>query len=199
MRSENYDAVVIGAGVQGASAAYHLAVCGIRRVLVLDTMGAPGLGSSGRSGSMLMKSRENRTKIELSTYSYDWLMDFRERFGEPLIFNRIGFLSLVPGNLADRYLREHQLRLNCGVPSELLSPEEIRRAAPAVSVGGIEFGLLGPDDGVVDPDQLVRSYFREAMRIGVELRMNESAVGIDVRGDRVRAVTTTQAESSVTS
>src|SRR5262249_2763675 len=188
MMSGGYDVVIIGGGVQGASTAYHLAANGVDRILILESLSAPGLGSSGRSGSMLMKSRENRVKIELSKYSYDWLMEFEDRFGEPLTFTRIGFLSLVPGDLTERYLDEHRLRLDCGVPSELLTPDDIRIVAPAVEVHGIEFGVLGPDDGVIDPDQLVRTYLREATRLGAEVRLSEPATGIELAGDRVRAV-----------
>jgi sarcosine oxidase subunit beta len=186
--SNGYDVVVIGAGVQGASAAYHLAADGVDRILVIEALRAPGLGSSGRSGSMLMKSRENRVKIELSKYSYNWLMEFEDRFGEPLTFTKIGFLSLVPGDLTERYLNEHWLRLDCGVPSELLMPDDIHKLAPAVEVDGIEFGVFGPDDGVIDPDQLIRTYLREATRLGAEVRLSEPARGIELAGDHVCAV-----------
>ncbi len=47
------DVVVIGAGIQGLSAAYHLAKSGIRDVVVVE-QAFIGAGSSGRSASMLM-------------------------------------------------------------------------------------------------------------------------------------------------
>src|SRR5215208_4860171 len=40
-------AVIIGAGVMGASVAYHLAARGWRDVVMLDRSEAPGLGSTG--------------------------------------------------------------------------------------------------------------------------------------------------------
>ncbi|MBJ7353916.1 MAG: FAD-binding oxidoreductase [Thermoleophilaceae bacterium] len=190
MTDAGYEAIIIGAGVQGTSAAYHLAEAGIARILLLEELGAPGRGSSGRSGSMLMKSRENRTKIALSKYSYDWLLGFEKRFGEPLNFNRIGFLSLVPPDLVDRYKAEHELRLEMGVPSELVDPGAIRELSPAVETDGIEFGVLGPDDAVIDPDQLVRSYLTGAQRLGAEIHTGEVATGIEVHGGRVRSVFT---------
>lgn len=190
MPAAGYDAVIIGAGVQGTSAAFHLAEAGLKRILLLETLGGPGRGSSGRSGSMLMKSRENLTKIALSNYSYDWLMGFEQRFAEPLIFNRIGFLSLVPPELVERYRVEHELRLAMGAPSEIIEPSDIRVLSPAVLTDGIEFGVLGPDDAVIDPDQLVQSYLRGAERLGAEIRVAQRAIGIDVQGSRVRAVVT---------
>ncbi|MDQ3521186.1 MAG: FAD-binding oxidoreductase, partial [Gemmatimonadota bacterium] len=41
--------VVIGAGVIGASVAYHLAARGCTRVLVLDSSQQPGQGSTGKA------------------------------------------------------------------------------------------------------------------------------------------------------
>jgi sarcosine oxidase subunit beta len=196
MTTQEFDVVIIGAGVQGTSAAYHLAQGGMNKILILESLGAPGKGSSGRSGSMLMKSRENTTKIELSKYSYDWLMKFDDLFGEPLTFKQTGFLSLVPHDLSARYLREHELRRACGVPSELLSTDEISEVAPAVTVDGIEFGVLGPDDGVIDPDQLIRCYLREAARLGAQLRVGQPAVGVAVSESHVRGVLTPQGEIS---
>lgn len=186
-----FDAIVIGAGVQGASTAYHLTKAGFSRTLILDELGAPGRGSSGRSGSMLMKSRENRAKIEFSLYSYSWLLAFPEHFGEKLSFAKTGFLSLVPPGLRERYLGEHELRLDVGAPSRLLDQREIASIAPAVDTNGIEFGLLGADDGVIDPDQLVRSYLKVARATGASLRLNTRVVGLDTcKGSRVRVDTT---------
>jgi sarcosine oxidase subunit beta len=46
------DVVIIGAGVIGCSTAYHLALMGIRDVLVVE-MDQVGSGSSGKSASVL--------------------------------------------------------------------------------------------------------------------------------------------------
>jgi len=192
MVTKRFDAIIIGAGVQGASTAFHLSHAGLTRILVLDELEAAGRGSSGRSGSMLMKSRENRTKIEFSKYSYDWLHRFSEHFAEPLSFRKTGFLSLVPETLRERYLEEHHIRLECGVPSQIIDTADIQSLSPAVLTDGIEFGVLGPDDGVIDPDQLVQGYLRVAGERGTQTRLLQRVVGIDSGpGDLVRVGTTT--------
>jgi sarcosine oxidase subunit beta len=43
------DIVVIGAGVMGASLAWHLAAKGCRDVTVIDAAASPGEGSTGRA------------------------------------------------------------------------------------------------------------------------------------------------------
>jgi glycine/D-amino acid oxidase-like deaminating enzyme len=192
--TKSFDAIIIGAGVQGTSTAYHLTKAGFGRTLILDELEAAGRGSSGRSGSMLMKSRENRAKVEFSLYSYSWLFAFPEHFGEQLSFSKTGFLSLVPTSLRDRYLEEHQLRLDAGAPSRLLDQREIASIAPAVDTSGIEFGLLGPDDGVIDPDQLIRSYLRGAQAAGASLRLRTRVVGLDTSSSNGVRVDTTRGQ-----
>ena len=49
MSRRTAEVVVIGAGVMGASVAYHLARRGCRNVLVLERFDRPGLGSTGRA------------------------------------------------------------------------------------------------------------------------------------------------------
>ncbi|HWH31876.1 MAG TPA: FAD-dependent oxidoreductase [Egibacteraceae bacterium] len=190
--SGTYDVVIIGAGVQGLAAAYNLARGGCRRVLVLEREARPGMGSSARSGSMLMKSRENAPKVALSLYSYERYMTFSDEFGEPLQFRRTGFVSAVPPDLADRYLAMHRTRTDMGVPSEVVDPSALSKMSPALRVEDLAFGLYCPDDGEIDVAQIVGAFARHATALGVELATGETAVGLEVRGGRVTAVRTTR-------
>lgn len=188
------DVVVIGAGVQGLSAAYNIAQGGNNTVTVVETQDRAGKGSSSRSGSMLMKSRENIHKIALSLYSYRRFMDFTAEFAEPLSFRKTGFLSAVPPTMAQRYEAEHRLRLQMGVPSEKLTPAEIRKIAPGIYTEDLAFGILGPDDGEIRPEQILAAYERRARDLGVIFSFSERATDILTRSGRVVAVKTTQRE-----
>jgi sarcosine oxidase subunit beta len=186
-----FDIVIIGAGIQGLSAAYQLAKRGARSVAVVEALAKPGQGSSRRSGSMLMKSRENRAKISLSLYSYERLMNFKAEFGKPLHFRKTGFLSVVREMLADRYLSEHNLRLEMGVASEILSPREIKRISPGVVVDDLSFGILGPDDGEIDAVQLLDAYEKASVDRGVKMLVGTQVTGITTQGGAVVSVQTT--------
>jgi sarcosine oxidase subunit beta len=186
------DVVVIGAGIQGLSAAYNIALAGTQSVTVVETHERAGRGSSSRSGSMLMKSRENIPKIALSLYSYKRFMNFSEEFGEPLVFRKTGFLSAVPPILADRYEREHALRLHMGVPSQRLTPDDVNRLCPGLRTDDLAFGILGADDGEIRPDQILAAYERRGRELGVNYAFEERAVGIVQEAGRVVAVETTK-------
>lgn len=186
----NFDVVIIGAGVQGLSAAYHIAASGLRSVLVVEANKKIGLGSSGRSGSMLMKSRENKEKIELSQFSYEHFMRFSDEVGVDIRFRKTGFLSLVSDALSDRYRREHQIRAAMGVPSEILTPEEIARLCPGVCVDGVVFGVLGHDDGEIDAFAVMDGYKTKAEELGAVINFEEIATSIHVERGAVAAVRT---------
>src|SRR5258708_4428897 len=159
-------------------------------VVGVETHDRAGRGSSGRSGSMLMKSRENRPKIELSLYSYDRLLGLREEFGETLTFRKTGFLSAVPDVEAERYRLEHELRVEMGVPSELVSQDDMLDLAPGLVVDDLAFGVHCPDDGEIDAWQIMRVYEAAGRRLGVVYEFERRAVGLVIESSRVVGVET---------
>ena len=60
-----FDAVIIGAGMAGASAAYFLAEH--KRVLLLERESQPGYHSTGRSAALYAESYGNRVIRALTT------------------------------------------------------------------------------------------------------------------------------------
>ncbi|HSK75710.1 MAG TPA: FAD-dependent oxidoreductase, partial [Thermoanaerobaculia bacterium] len=67
MRPErSAEVVILGAGVMGASVAWHLASRGCRDVLVLDREPALGLGSTGRATGGFRAQFATEVNIRLS-------------------------------------------------------------------------------------------------------------------------------------
>jgi sarcosine oxidase subunit beta len=181
--------VVIGAGIQGLSAAYHLAAAGVRPVCVLEKDHI-GSGSSGRSASMLMLQRETRPKIALSLYSYARYLEFAAEIGTDPRFRKIGFLSVVPDSRRVRHLEMAALRTAMGVHTDILTPVDIRALVPIVNTQDITLGVFGPDDGVIDARAIMLGYSDAAKRLGVTILEGERALGIDSSRCRVTAVQT---------
>ena len=51
--SKTHDVVLVGAGLAGATTAWHLAKRGVREVVLLEKEVVPGVHSSGRNASMI--------------------------------------------------------------------------------------------------------------------------------------------------
>ena len=129
------EVLIVGAGIQGLFAAHELARRGVTDVTIVEALGGVGRGSSGRSAAMLMKSREHRTKIQLSLHAYERFGHFEDEFGEPLRTRAVGFLSLVPPHLVARALAEHarlyQVAKGKALPATTLRAEATAPAGPS--------------------------------------------------------------------
>jgi len=68
--------VIVGAGVMGASAAYHLAARGRRDVLVIDSGSAPGEGSTSRATGGFRAQYGSVINIRLSLLTRSKLLRF---------------------------------------------------------------------------------------------------------------------------
>ncbi|WP_343211469.1 FAD-dependent oxidoreductase (plasmid) [Aliisedimentitalea scapharcae] len=190
--TKNYDVVVIGAGVQGLSSAFFLARNGKKKVAIVEQEKSYGLGSSSRSGSMIMKSRENRPKIELSLFSFSFFENFGKLFNQELEFRRTGFLSLIGEQHAARYEAEHELRRELGVPSRMISNSKIRTMCPAVSTEGLEFGVYCEDDGEVSAQQILDNYYNAAAEMGVDVYFDSEIASFETAGGQLLGLRTTR-------
>jgi hypothetical protein len=97
---ERAEVIVIGAGVQGASLAFHLAQRDVD-VLVIERS-TVAAGATGRSSGFVRMHYDLEGEARLAWDSFPTFVDWDERVGagDPG-FVRTGFLQLVPAALAD--------------------------------------------------------------------------------------------------
>ena len=183
------DVVVIGAGIQGLSAAYHLARGGIRDVIVVEKEFI-GAGSSGRSASMLSLHRDDEPKIRLSQFSFDRYMAFKEELGTDIAYKPIGYLSVAVESNAGELQHRMQLCQSLDIPAEILSPDEIKALAPLLNTDDLVLGLFDRQAGVIDAHAIMLGYADKARQLGVEIRQGIRAVGIRLESGHVLGVDT---------
>src|SRR5215469_6771869 len=175
------DAVVIGAGVIGSSAAFELAKGG-RRVLVVDKLGGVGFGSTSASSAMIRFNYSTRDGVATAWESrYCWL-DWAGHLGEPAdaqglaAFIRTGMVMLdvpiAPARLWTPLFDE------IGVPYELWDP-----ATLAARVPGIDPGRYWPPTPVDDD-----AFAAAAEARGARFRFRVTVTAVEQRGGRVRGI-----------
>jgi sarcosine oxidase subunit beta len=185
------EVVIAGAGVIGASVAWHLASRGCRDVLVLDRAPEPGHGSTGRATGGFRTQFDTEINTRLSLLSREKLLRFPDEVGADPGYRPCGYLFLAANEAqlaALCSLRQRQRAL--GVQVEEVGPEDIRRLNPAVALDGIPGGSFGPQDGFVRPLGLLEGYLDAARRLGVRFEFGAEVLGVDVQGDRVLGVRT---------
>ena len=69
-------AIIIGAGVVGASVAYHLTKRGAKDVLILEREAEQGMGSTGKATGGIRSQFETDINIKMSLYSLDFFRNW---------------------------------------------------------------------------------------------------------------------------
>src|SRR5512145_903916 len=108
------DVLVIGAGVVGASIAFHLAKRGAGRVLVLDR-GLAGQGGSSRSSALVRMHYTLPQEVQLARTSLEIFTHWEDYVGRPGCFQRVGFIRLVPAHEVERLERNVAMQRALGV------------------------------------------------------------------------------------
>ena len=183
------DAVIIGGGVIGCAIQYHLAQLGVANTVLLER-DVLGSGSTGRSQAICRMHYSNRITTQLAWQSLQVFANFDARVGGHSGFVRTGYLVVV--NEADEggLQRNVAMQQELGVPTSVVSQDDLARVAPMVTLYDDERAAWEPESGYADPYQVTVSYAARAREAGARVLTRAPAAGIEVQGDRVQAVVT---------
>lgn len=187
------DIVIIGGGVMGASAAYHLAARGVKNILLLEKEEFFGTGATGRCAGGVRYQFSTEINIRLSLESLPMLERFREEIGQEIDYRHCGYL-LVATNDKDAAVFRHNVDLqnSLGVRTRLLTGEEVRERLPLMRFEDAVAGTFNQKDGIVDPNSVVMGYVNAAQKMGVGALNKAEVTGIRVSGGKVEAVETSR-------
>jgi glycine/D-amino acid oxidase-like deaminating enzyme len=176
--TEEFDVVVVGGGVAGASCLYHFSRHGLSGVLL--ERGSLAGGSTGRSTALIETAYADPERVELCLRTRRLV----EELG--LDFTRCGKLLLAGDDGEVRAFR--------AVPhpeASVLGPEEVARLAPELRTDGIAGALYAPGDGFVDPVLLCTLLVE---RSGLAVRQGTAVRAILQRDGQVTGISTTGGE-----
>ena len=184
--NETADVVVIGAGIHGASTAFHLAARGAR-VVVLERNVAAG-GATGRSSGLVRMHYDLAAESALAHRSFDYFTNWGERVGGECGFVRTGFLRIVSPAL------EAELRANVadqqqiGIRTSVISAAEVAEIAPGLTTHDFTYAAYEPDSGYADPTSACAGLLAAARAHGAIVRQGTSVSAIEVSDGRVSGV-----------
>ena len=186
------EVAIIGAGVTGASVAFHLARLGVKRIVLLERADAPGAGSTGRATGGCRAQYGSAINIRLSLLARARLLAFREETGVDPGFLQAGYLWLASDQAQLDALRAgHSLQRAEGLrEARLVDAAEAARLNPFVRMDGVLGGAFCPSDGFLRPLEILRGYLEAAQRMGAELRCGTAVTGLTVQSGRVTSVET---------
>ena len=162
---ETADVVVIGAGVQGASLAFHLARRGARVTVVERS--AVAAGATGRSSGFVRMHYDLEAESRLAWASLPYFREWAERVGDGSCdFVRTGFVQLVPPEMADRLRANVAMHRRIGIETSVVGPDDVARLIPDVVTDDIVAAAYEPQSGYADPTATASGFLAAARRRG---------------------------------
>jgi glycine/D-amino acid oxidase-like deaminating enzyme len=166
---ESFDVGVIGAGIHGVSAAYHLSRKGAR-VALADPRNPAG-GPTGASSAVCRAYYTNTFLARCARDSIAMFADFEEITGVSAGFVHTGLVFLHPPEDAGG-MRASAARLNgLGISVDVLEGDGIAARAPGFDLTGIGVAAFEHDAGYADPHAVTDGLFRTSVRAGIDARM----------------------------
>jgi glycine/D-amino acid oxidase-like deaminating enzyme len=153
----SFDAVVIGAGALGASAAFHLIERGLR-VALIERRG-PVEETSLRAAGMGMEIQADDALSVIGQQAIKKLMEFENDTGQPLEVFQPGSIKVArtPGD-SQQLHREVRRGKAMGVDVEYLTPGTAERLAPWFEPGGGLTMWHARGDVYLEPAELPLAY-----------------------------------------
>ncbi|MFI7635405.1 NAD(P)/FAD-dependent oxidoreductase [Nonomuraea sp. NPDC049400] len=184
--------IVLGAGVLGASVAYHLAVAGAQ-VVVIEA-GGPAAGTSSATFSMdVTHLKTPRTYYELNRAGAALHATLAEELGGTSWRHPMPAIQWGDSEESQRGLRERAVRLRSwGHPCRIADPSELRELAPAVDPAACTASELVVHDQSAwyDAPLFVQRLLDRAATLGADIRYGLRAHALIRRGDTVTGVET---------
>jgi sarcosine oxidase subunit beta len=184
------DIVIIGAGIIGVSIAYYLGKIGAKNVVLLEK-DLIGMGSTGLCAGGIRRQWSTEVNMQFAMKSFEVFQNFEEEFGVSPEFHQIGYLFLARDEEELESFRKNiEFQNRFGVPSKLLTREEIKKACPFLNVEDVVGGAFCDTDGYAGPTEVTNAIAKEARRHGVKILEKIEVISIEVSKDRIVSVTT---------
>jgi sarcosine oxidase subunit beta len=182
------DVIIIGAGVHGASLAYHFARKQARRILLVERKFLAS-GPTGRSTAMVRRFYGMDFFTRTASAAADIFQDWRHIIGggDPG-FQQVGYLVLAgpseTANLARNVARAQEI----GARVRLISPADVKTLVPAITVDDLAAASYEAESGYADPSSTTNALANRARELGATLVQYESVHTIVTTGQRVTGI-----------
>ena len=172
--------VVIGGGVVGVSALYHLARKGWGEDVVLLEKAELTSGSTWHAAGLLPLFNMSYSVGQVHKYSVNLYRQLEEETGQPVGFAQVGNLRLAMND--DRMDEYHQYAATArtiGIEVRFLTPEEIGSLWPLCNTEGLVGGIFHPEDGYIQPADLTQALAKGARARGATIYRNTAVLDIE--------------------
>jgi dimethylglycine dehydrogenase len=172
--------VVIGGGVVGVSALYHLAKKGWGDDVVLLEKAELTSGSTWHAAGLLPLFNMSYSVGQIHKYSVELYGKLEGETSQPVGFSRVGNLRLAMSqDRMDEYYQYAATAKTIGVNVEFLSPKQVKALWPLCEVDNLVGAIYHPDDGYIQPADLTQAFAKGARAMGATIYRNTPVLAIE--------------------
>lgn len=179
-RKSQFDVVVIGAGIAGASVACELAR--EAKVLLLEGESQPGYHTTGRSAALFSESYGPHPIRLLSRYSRDFLESPPEAFADVPILADRGVLFVARDDQMEQLSQAYKTSEDEG-SLRLIEAEDAYGLVPLLREGYVAGAMVENGARDIDVNALHHGYLRGFRKSGGTLTCNAAVRGLLRKGD----------------
>lgn len=177
------DVVIAGGGFAGAATAYHLALRGVRDIVLLEAEELFGEHASGLNAAMARQVVEDEltgTLLMESVANISRITDVEQR--------QCGSLLLVQGE--DPLCRTARQLIKSGLNCSISDRTEALKLVPALEGSHFPYAIITQSDSVVDIHALLWHYLHGARMAGATLMTSCPVIDIEIKNRRLIGVRT---------
>ncbi|MGC1785083.1 MAG: FAD-dependent oxidoreductase [Acidobacteriaceae bacterium] len=170
--SQDYDAVILGAGIVGAACAMDLAQAGMRVAVVERSM----IGGDATAAGMghIVVIDDSPAQFALTRYSQSLWAELAPDLPASVEYDRCGTLWVARDEEEMREVRRKQVYYrSLGVPAEILDSTQLAQAEPNLS-RSLAGALLVPEDAVLYPPAAAQFMAGRAQEMGAKLYLGNT-------------------------
>jgi glycine/D-amino acid oxidase-like deaminating enzyme len=197
------EVVVVGGGMVGASAAWHLARAGMRPLVI--EANAPAWGASGRNAGMalaglgghfprvtrLVREAGGRSILDYTERSLDMLEAWDAELPGGIEWDRTGSLDLALDEAEDAHVRAMAATQAAeGLQVEIVGAGELRQLAPGLAADEVRAAKWTPRDAKLNPFRLCFGLLEGVRAMGGSVATGVRVERLLARGGRTAGVVT---------
>ena len=184
----NARVVVVGGGIAGVSAAYHLNKLGISDVVLLE-QGKLTCGTTWHAAGLVGQTRATRNATRMSRYGIELYASLEQETGLATGWKQCGSLNVAKTSDRLTLMKRQMARARSfGVEFEFISTAEAQRLAPILRVDDLSGAVWIPGDGKANPTDLTQSLAKGARSKGTRIFEGIKVIGVHRHNGHVAAL-----------